>query len=190
MHGNGHHPLPPDGMYHVSDGNGQGMNGFNGTMTNGMDNGNALAAALTDKLWPENPTYQVYIPGFQGSTTMLAHPNGGVVEMTPHSYINGSTTSINRARSVRPNQNGYGHMIHPGGQVLSSYPQGQPEPQRSTSTTSRIQYAELQFPVTSNYGSMKRNQRRGIEILLLVPQQQVLITPLEEKQANLHLRIL
>ena len=30
---------------------------------------------------------------------MLAHPNGGV-EMTPHSYINGSTTSINRARSV------------------------------------------------------------------------------------------
>ena len=30
---------------------------------------------------------------------MLAHPTG--VEMTPHSYINGSTTSINRARSVR-----------------------------------------------------------------------------------------
>ena len=50
MHGNGHHPLPPDGMYHVSDGNGHGMNGFNGTMTNGMDNGNALAAALTDKV--------------------------------------------------------------------------------------------------------------------------------------------
>ena len=51
------------------------------------------------QLWPENPTYQVYIPGFQGSTTMLAHPNGAV-EMAPHSYINGSTTSINRARSV------------------------------------------------------------------------------------------
>ena len=51
------------------------------------------------QLWPENPTYQVYIPGFQGSTSMLAHPNGAV-EMTPHSYINGSTTSINRARSV------------------------------------------------------------------------------------------
>ena len=50
MHGNGHHPLPPDGMYHVSDGNGHGMNGFNGTMTNGMDNSNALAAALTDKV--------------------------------------------------------------------------------------------------------------------------------------------
>ena len=50
MHGNGHHPLPPDGMYHVSDGNGHGMNGFNGGMTNGMDNGNALAAALTDKV--------------------------------------------------------------------------------------------------------------------------------------------
>ena len=51
MHGNGHHPLPPDGMYHVSDGNGHGMNGFNGgTMINGMDNGNALAAALTDKV--------------------------------------------------------------------------------------------------------------------------------------------
>ena len=50
MHGNGHHPLPPDGMYHVSDGNGHGINGFSGTMTNGMDNSNALAAALTDKV--------------------------------------------------------------------------------------------------------------------------------------------
>ena len=51
MHnGNGHHPLPPDGMYHVSEGNGHGMNGFNGGMPNGMDNGNALAAALTDKV--------------------------------------------------------------------------------------------------------------------------------------------
>ena len=46
-----HHPLPPDGMYHVSDGNGHGINGgFNGHVTNGMDNGNALAAALTDKV--------------------------------------------------------------------------------------------------------------------------------------------
>ena len=51
MHnGNGHHPLPPDGMYHVSESNGHGMNGFNGGMPNGMDNGNALAAALTDKV--------------------------------------------------------------------------------------------------------------------------------------------
>ena len=50
MHGNGHHPLPPDGMYHVSDGNGHGINGFNGTMTNGMDSSNALAVALTDKV--------------------------------------------------------------------------------------------------------------------------------------------
>ena len=49
-------------------------------------------------------------------------------------------------------------MIHPGG--LSSYPQGQPEPTRSTSTTSRIQYAELQFPVTSNYGSMKKKSKK------------------------------
>ena len=49
MHGHAHHPLPPDGMYHVSDaGNGHGINGnFSGTMTNGMENGNALAAALT-----------------------------------------------------------------------------------------------------------------------------------------------
>ena len=61
---------------------------------------------------------------------------------------------------MSPNQNGYGHTIHPGGQVLSSYPQGQPEPQRSTSTTSRIQYAELQFPVTSNYGSMKKKSKK------------------------------
>ena len=45
-------------------------------------------------------------------------------------------------------------MIH------SSYPQGHPEPTRSTSTTSRIQYAELQFPVTSNYGSMKKKSKK------------------------------
>lgn len=51
-------------------------------------------------------------------------------------------------------------MIHPGNGVLSSYPQGQPEPTRSTSTTSRIQYAELQFPVTSNYGSMKKKSKK------------------------------
>jgi hypothetical protein len=53
-------------------------------------------------------------------------------------------------------------MIHPGGGGnLSSYPQGQqPEPTRSTSTTSRIQYAELQFPVTSNYGSMKKKSKK------------------------------
>ena len=51
-------------------------------------------------------------------------------------------------------------MIHPGGGNLSSYPQGQPEPTRSTSTTSRIQYAELQFPVTSNYGSMKKKSKK------------------------------
>ena len=51
-------------------------------------------------------------------------------------------------------------MIHPGGGALSSYPQGHPEPTRSTSTTSRIQYAELQFPVTSNYGSMKKKSKK------------------------------
>ena len=51
-------------------------------------------------------------------------------------------------------------MIHPGGANLSSYPQGQPDQLRSTSTTSRIQYAELQFPVTSNYGSMKKKSKK------------------------------
>ena len=51
-------------------------------------------------------------------------------------------------------------MIHPGGGTLSSYPQGQPDQSRNTSTTSRIQYAELQFPVTSNYGSMKKKSKR------------------------------
>ena len=55
---------------------------------------------------------------------------------------------------MSPNQNGYGQIIH------SPYPQGQPEPTRSTSTTSRIQYAELQFPVTSNYGSMKKKSKK------------------------------
>ena len=48
-------------------------------------------------------------------------------------------------------------MIHPAG----AYPDGHSEhPQRTTSTTSRIQYAELQFPVTSNYGSMKKKSKR------------------------------
>ena len=47
-------------------------------------------------------------------------------------------------------------MIHPAG----AYPPGQPDhPQ--TATTSRIQYAELQFPVTSNYGSMKKKSKKG-----------------------------
>ena len=64
-------------------------------------------------------------------------------------------------KQVSPNQNVvYGNIMHPGGGTLSPYPHGPPEQTRSVSTTSRMQYAELQFPVTSNYGSMKKKSKR------------------------------
>ena len=99
------------------------------------------------QLWPENPTYQVYVPGYH-----TALPNV--------SSVGNSTNNNNnhRARSVSPeeaaistitsdhpraNSRGGHHLQHQGGQ------NGQ-----------GILYAELQFPVTSNYGSMKKRSQR------------------------------
>eukprot|EP00094_Tigriopus_californicus_P013464 TCALIF_13024-PA protein Name:"Similar to KIRREL Kin of IRRE-like protein 1 (Homo sapiens)" AED:0.12 eAED:0.13 QI:0/0.83/0.76/0.92/0.91/1/13/506/759 len=110
-------PLPPDGMYHVSD------------MTHGslMDPNGSLA----DKLWPENPAYQVYIPGYQQHHSIMnPQPN--------YSLGPGSL----RARSTTPTG---GMMDHPGGIMGKD---------------NRMLYAELQFPVTSNYGSMKKKGHR------------------------------
>ena len=76
------------------------------------------------QLWPENPTYQVYVPGYH--STM------------PQQHLNG------RARSVSPQEV----------QVASL-----PDHPRANSRGG-ILYAELQFPVTSNYGSMKKRSQR------------------------------
>lgn len=84
----------------------------------------------TDKerknLWPENPTYQVYVPGYHAGM----HP--------------ASVSAVGRARSVSPEEGAGGLErarvgARNGGGIL---------------------YAELQFPVTSNYGSMKKRSQR------------------------------
>ena len=89
------------------------------------------------QLWPENPTYQVYVPGYQHHVSMTHHP-----------AVYGSQTSIHggRARSVSPN----------------TTPNGLPlENPNGTTDRRGILYAELQFPVTSNYGSMKKRSKRS-----------------------------
>lgn len=69
---------------------------------------------MFQQLWPENPTYQVYVPGY--------HPS-----------LSGS-----RPHSATPSASGGGGGVH----------------------HNPILYAELQFPVTSNYGSMKKKSQR------------------------------
>ena len=120
INGNGHHhPLPPDGMYHVSDGNGHGLNGFNGSMSNGMDNSNALAAALTDKvrmqlqqqldedeedLLPPPPPpqcLQQHMPpgaaaSMQRSSVVLNNKTGAPQMMVQNNFIQGSTAGPNK----------------------------------------------------------------------------------------------
>ena len=76
------------------------------------------------QLWPENPTYQVYVPGYH--STM------------PQQHLNG------RARSVSPQEVQVAS--------LSDHPRA--------NSRGGILYAELQFPVTSNYGSMKKRSQR------------------------------
>lgn len=95
------------------------------------------------QLWPENPTYQVYVPGYhnavpgqpQPQQQQNGIPHGAVVEQYPNGY---------RARSVSP------HEVH--ATSLSDHPRA--------NSRGGILYAELQFPVTSNYGSMKKRSQR------------------------------
>ena len=98
-------------------------------------------------MWPENPTYQVYVPGYH-----TALPNV--------SSVGNSTNNNNnhRARSVSPEEAAISTITsdHPransrGGHL--QHPQGGQNGQG-------ILYAELQFPVTSNYGSMKKRSQR------------------------------
>ncbi len=84
-----------------------------------------LSILLILQLWPENPTYQVYVPGYH---TTQPHLNGG------------------RARSVSPHEAGV--------PSLSDHPRANSRGQGG------ILYADLQFPVTSNYGSMKKRSQR------------------------------
>ena len=79
------------------------------------------------QLWPENPTYQVYVPGYHSTL--------------PQQQMNG------RARSVSPHEGG---VVN--GASLSDHPRA--------NSRGGILYAELQFPVTSNYGSMKKRSQR------------------------------
>ena len=77
------------------------------------------------QLWPENPTYQVYVPGY----------NPNVLRSTTASIQ--QQQQLHRAGSVSPN-------------TINAL----------MTTDNRVLYAELQFPVTSNYGSMKKRSQR------------------------------
>ena len=90
------------------------------------------------QLWPENPTYQVYVPGYH--STM---PPTMQQQQLPPQHLNGV-----RARSVSPHEGP--HMVP--GASLSDHPRA--------NSRGGILYAELQFPVTSNYGSMKKRSQR------------------------------
>ena len=89
-------------------------------------------------MWPENPTYQVYVPGYH--TALPNNMNGRARSVSPEA-ANVQGVSI---PSDHPRANSRGNLGVPqiGG------PQG------------GILYAELQFPVTSNYGSMKKRSQR------------------------------
>lgn len=84
-------------------------------------------------MWPENPTYQVYVPGYH-----TALPNVSV-----------GNINNNRARSVSPEA-----AIST---ITSDHPRAN---SRGGQQGQGILYAELQFPVTSNYGSMKKRSQR------------------------------
>jgi hypothetical protein len=84
---------------------------------------------LLFQLWPENPTYQVYVPGYHNAMPHQQHFNGG------------------RARSVSPEA-----AMAAGMAIPSDHPRAH--------SRGGILYAELQFPVTSNYGSMKKRSQR------------------------------
>ena len=87
------------------------------------------------QLWPENPTYQVYVPGYH--STMPPTMQQPQQPLHPQ-HLNG------RARSVSPQE------VHVAS--LSDHPRA--------NSRGGILYAELQFPVTSNYGSMKKRSQR------------------------------
>ena len=57
------------------------------------------------QLWPENPTYQVYVPGYQHHVSMSHHPLPGQQPVLPGSGnpVYSSQMSIHRARSTSPN---------------------------------------------------------------------------------------
>ncbi|CAB4059949.1 unnamed protein product [Lepeophtheirus salmonis] len=82
---------------------------------------------LNDKIWPENPNYQVY------------SPNGYHLDTSSTKRHSTTTTSASSASSSRTTT-----------------------PSKSVESVNKLLYAELQFPVTSNYGSMKkRNHHRS-----------------------------
>merc|ERR1712029_875471 len=107
------------------------------------------------RLWPENPTYQVYVPGYH--STM------------PQQHLNG------RARSVSPQEVQVAS--------LSDHPRA--------NSRGGILYAELQFPVTSNYGSMKNDLREiGYRTVIFTVPHLVTLPPLLQSiLENLHLQI-
>ena len=80
------------------------------------------------QLWPENPGYQVYIPGYN------ANPGHSSLSIHQQHPVYGQVSSL-RARSVTPTES------NPNGPGLPP---------------NRMLYADLQFPSTANYGSMKK----------------------------------
>ena len=78
------------------------------------------------QLWPENPTYQVYVPGYNPS--MLRSTTASIQQLQQQQQ---------RSGSISPN-------------TINAL----------MTTDNRVLYAELQFPVTSNYGSMKKRSQR------------------------------
>jgi hypothetical protein len=79
------------------------------------------------QLWPENPTYQVYVPGY--NPNVLRSATASIQQLQQQQQ---------RAGSISPN-------------TINAL---------MTTTDNRVLYAELQFPVTSNYGSMKKRSQR------------------------------
>ena len=90
-------------------------------------------------MWPENPTYQVYVPGYH---TALPNVSVGTINNNHRARSVSPEAAISTITSDHPRANSRGGQQgpHGGGQG--------------------ILYAELQFPVTSNYGSMKKRSQR------------------------------
>ena len=99
------------------------------------------------QLWPENhPAYQMYIPaGYHNSTI-------GHSAVHPSPAIHPSGAAPLRARSTTPTGGAdLGGVVGlPGGGHGHGHGAG-----------NRMLYNDLQFPVTSNYGSMKKRSQRS-----------------------------
>ena len=103
------------------------------------------------QLWPENPGYQVYIPGYSQQTPA---PHHNSIHQPQPQYSLGPSNLL-RARSTTPTGGAGGvHGVSHAqpSDVIGGGGHGH---------GNRMLYSDLQFPVTSNYGSMKKKSQRS-----------------------------